>query len=86
MVFAALSLGCPILAQATTHGSAELCRTLSSVKPKIVVCDDKFHPMVNECMVRMKIAPDFFVFGQQPANTRSVKDLLENFSDENDFV
>ncbi|XP_055294849.1 uncharacterized protein LOC129564703 [Sitodiplosis mosellana] len=86
LVFAALSLGCPILAEVTVHGAAEICRTLTSIRPKIVICDDKFYPMLKECMISMKIIPDFFIFGNQPADTRPIKYLFENFDDELHFV
>lgn len=81
MAFAALCLGCPIISEPTVYGNAEICHTLSYIKPKIVFCDQEFYPMLNA----MKINALFFIFGDHIVDTCPIKVLFEEINDDSDF-
>ncbi len=85
LVFGALNLGCTVMAEYTGDGEFEICSLLKTIKPKIIFCDAEYFSLLKECTVKLKVSADFFTFGEQIANARSIKYLLGKSLDGSNF-
>lgn len=86
LVFASLCLGCPIVAFSPYLRTAEVNYQLSFLKPKYVICDIEYYPMLRECFMNMEISAQFFTFDGQMGGSIDIECLFDETDDNSPFV
>ncbi|XP_031639321.1 4-coumarate--CoA ligase 1-like [Contarinia nasturtii] len=86
IVFASISIGCPVNTLDPTFGKVELIHMLSITKPALMFCDVEAYDLVKECLTEMGNGAKIFTFGGSKDGSKPVEDLLSKTENEDDFV
>lgn len=86
LVFASLCLGCPIVTYSPYFRKAEVNYQLSFLKPKYVICDIEFYPMLGECFKNLEISAQFFTFDGQMGCSIDIECLFDENDDSSQFM
>lgn len=86
IVFAALSIGCPITTLDTSWTTQEIVHIFGKIKPKVVFCDEENVRTVKDSMDHLVLKAKLFTFGNETKLSRSVDDLFVTTKKEDEFM
>lgn len=86
IVFASMSIGCPVNALDPSFGKAEIVHMFRITKPKVVFCDVDKLPAVRESLKELKWNVMIFTFNGKTEDSRSVNELLVGTGCESEFL
>lgn len=85
-VLAALCMGCPVNAIATSQGKSETKHMLSIVRPSLVFCDGDVHAMLTECLQELQIDAKIITFDGKVGSSAQCEDLFVEADGEEFYV
>lgn len=86
IVFAALSLGCPINALDVQMEKPTVLHMLRLTQPRLVFCELKVYDLIVEVLTDLKMYAEIFTFNGSKANSILVDDLFAETGVEESFV
>lgn len=86
IVFAALSIGCPINTLDPTFESGDITHMFRITRPKLVFCDADNLDRVRRSLSDLNLTPRIFTFDQRTNHSDSVDDLLVETHEEDRFL
>lgn len=86
IVFASMSIGCPVNALDPSFGKAEIVHMLRITKPKLIFCDVDKLPAVRESLKELEWNLIIFTFNGKTEDSRSVNELLVKTGREDEFL
>lgn len=86
IVFASLSLGCPINTLDTGFNNPEMLHMLGISRPKIVFCDVEVFELVLTCLQKLQIDAKIYTFGGTSGDSIAVEDLFAETHFESEFM
>lgn len=85
LMFAAISLGCPLVPLVTSSSQKECEYFINVTKPDIVICEVKYHQVLKECYANLKMDAKMFTINAQADDSISTDELFENVDNESHF-
>lgn len=86
IVFAALSIGCPVNTLDPTFECSDIIHMFSITKPKLVFCDEDNLDRVRESLSSINLTPRIYIFDKVNKDFHSVDDLLVETHEEHTFL
>lgn len=86
VVFASISIGCPVNTLDCSFGKTELIHMLSTTKPKLMFCDIEVYDLVKKCLLELCNDAQIFTFGGSKGESEQVENLFSETQNELDFV
>lgn len=86
IVFASISIGCPVNSLDSTFGKTELIHMLSITKPALMFCDVEAYDLLNECLTELQNDAKIFTFGGSKDEAEPVEHLFSKTCNEDDFL
>ncbi|XP_055297301.1 uncharacterized protein LOC129565940 [Sitodiplosis mosellana] len=86
IVFASISIGCPVNTLDPSFGKTELIHMLEMTKPTLMFCDVECHDLVRECFTELGNDAKIFTFGGSKDETEPVENLFSETHNEDDFI
>lgn len=85
IVFAAMSIGCPINALDPTFGKTEIAHMFRITKPKLIICDCSNVGIVASSVADAGLSAAFYTFDGPTEHSKAVDELLEETHVEEEF-
>lgn len=85
IVFASLSLGCPVNTMSTDH-KPHILKTLELIEPKLLFCEVEKYDVTVECLKDLGMTAKIFVLNGTKGDAESVDSLFVETGTEEDFV
>ncbi|XP_037037635.1 4-coumarate--CoA ligase-like 7 [Bradysia coprophila] len=86
IVFASMSMGCPINAIGSTFDRADLIQNLRTPEPVVVFCDVDMYDCLQECLNEMGNNAKVFTFGGSKCDSEEVENLFIETGKEDNFL
>lgn len=86
IVFASISIGCPVNALDPSFGRIELIHMLKVMKPALMFCDADVYNLLKESLTQLGNGAEIFTFGGSNNETEPVENLFSETENENDFL
>lgn len=86
IIFASLSIGCPINTLSATFSKTKLIHILNITKPTLMFCDVEVYDMVEECLRELMNNAKIFTIGDTNSKGESIENLFAITDCENDFM
>lgn len=86
IVFASISIGCPVNTLDPTFGKTELIHMLKTTKPILMFSDIGSHDLLKECLMELGNDAKIFTFGGSKGEAEPVENLFSETNNEDDFV
>ncbi|XP_055297521.1 luciferin 4-monooxygenase-like [Sitodiplosis mosellana] len=86
IVFASISIGCPVNTLDPSFGKTELIHMLKTTKPTLMFCDVESHDLLRECLTELGNDAKIFTFGGSKDEAESVENLFSETHNEDDFL
>lgn len=86
IVFASISIGCPINTMDPAFGKVELIHMLKTTNPVLMCCDIECFDLLQECLEELGSDAKIFTFGGNKSDSRAVENLFLETGNEAKFV
>lgn len=85
LAFAAICLGCPLVALVTSSSQSECEYFINLTRPEFVICEIGYYTMLKECFANLKIRAKVFTMNGQAEDSISTDILFEYVDNESEF-
>lgn len=85
VVFASISLGCPVNTMATDH-KPHILSTLQLIEPKLLFCEVDKYDVTVECLKELGMTAKIFTLNGKKGDAEPVENLFSETGNEEDFV
>lgn len=86
IVFASISIGCPVNTLDCSFGKTELMHMLKTTKPKVMFADVDVHDLLKECLIELGNNAKVFTFGGSTGDSEPVENLFAETHKEDQFM
>lgn len=86
ILYASLSLACPISTLDPTFTKSEIVHTFSITKPKVIFCDVDMYDLVRDCLNELEIDAPIYTFCGSTDGSIAVENLFEDIPEVNEFT
>lgn len=85
IVFASISIGCPLNALDCSFGKTEIIHMLKTTKPSLMFCDLDVYDLLKDCLIELGNNAKVFTFGGSKADSEPVENLFAETQKESQF-
>lgn len=86
IVFASVSIGCPVNTLDPSFGKTELNHMLNNTKPALIFCDVESYEVVKECLTDLGNDAKILTFGGSKGQSEPIEDLFSETHEEDNFL
>lgn len=86
IVFASISMGCPVNTLDPSFGKTELLHMLNTTKPVLMFCDVGSQDLLKECLTELRNDAKIFTFGGSKDEGEPVENLFSETENDDDFL
>lgn len=85
IVFASISLGCPVNTMSTDH-KPHILSTLQLIEPTLLFCEVDKYDVTVECLKELGMTAKIFTLNGKKGDAEPVENLFSETGNEDDFV